>query len=209
MQQPRRARPLKMEVKTREDRAWPRHPVPCLTFAFSRKKNVSRKRSGHTRTSSSLLRGRAVLSCPVLHPAWGGIRDPTGWPRPTSARVCCSAQQSPCSRAPSSWGRGQGEPGAGSSGLHALGQGGPRLHGKLFPSETPNLGGLRGKITNEHFIDSRAITGRRGQTAVRPARGRSARRAINKNPAGSLRFMGRAQKTRRCPPGSAGAECRL
>lgn len=31
-----KAKPLKMEVKTQEERAWPRHTVPCLTFAFSR-----------------------------------------------------------------------------------------------------------------------------------------------------------------------------
>lgn len=35
---PRRDGPLKMEVKTGEEPPWPRHPVPCLTFDFSRKK---------------------------------------------------------------------------------------------------------------------------------------------------------------------------
>lgn len=63
-----KAKPLKMEVKTPEERAWPRHTEPCLTFAFSREQSSSRKSSSSTRTCTSLRRGRAASPIPS-HPA--------------------------------------------------------------------------------------------------------------------------------------------
>lgn len=41
----------------------------------------------------------------------------------------------------------------------APGQEGPCSQGKLFPTETPDLGGLREKVMNEYFIDTMSWAG--------------------------------------------------
>lgn len=147
------------------------------------------------------------------HRAPGGDADVPS-PLPATAGVCGFCPAKPRQQSPRRAGKGTGRgrnagDGAGTSGLDvlgdALGQGGPCSQGKRFPSNSPNLGGRRVKITNERFIDTRAV-GRRKQTAIHPARVPSARHAIDKNSErGSVRFMGRARKTRHCPPGSRNA----
>lgn len=72
MRQPKRANPLKMEVKTRKEQARPRRPVPCLTFAFSRKNLLPEEQQPHTNLwQPAPGKGCALPSHPVLprHPA--------------------------------------------------------------------------------------------------------------------------------------------
>lgn len=249
---PKRASPPKMEVKTGKERARPRRPVPCLTFAFSRKLLPEEQRpqanlrqpapgkacalpsrpSPSPRAPSSPPQPRtpATGSAPARHPQKGAARALGPWQpspalhlQPLFLRWSCSTRRGEASgtrrgcRCPSSaachrWrlqlgpaeplhggspehaGRGSGRgrssgAGAGTSRLDvpgdAPGHESPCLEGKRFPSETPNSGGLREKIMNEHFINTHVI-GRRKQTVIHPARIQSARHAINKKPSEAL-----------------------
>lgn len=174
---------------------------------------------GHRKPSPSPAFTTPFFAADARHPARGKSSGTRRGCRCRVSAAChrwCSwllpskalAAEPPASGEGDGRGRNAGD-GAGSSGLDvlgdALGQGGPCSRGKRFPSNSPNLGGLRVKITNERFIDTRAV-GRRKQTAIHPARVPSARHAIDKNSErGSVRFMGRARKTRHCPPGSRNA----
>lgn len=65
----------------------PRHPVPCLTFAFSRKPPPG-KSSGRTQSSSSQLRGRAALPGP-------SSPSPPAPPRPAPSGLLQNALRQP------------------------------------------------------------------------------------------------------------------
>lgn len=58
-----------MEVKTGAEPAWPRHPVPCLTFDFSRKKKLPEKQQLQANLCQAAPgTGCALLSHPI--PSW-------------------------------------------------------------------------------------------------------------------------------------------
>lgn len=62
---PRRDSPLKMEVKTQQEPAWPRHPVPCLTFDFSRKNLPEKQQLQANLCQPAAGTGCALLSHPI------------------------------------------------------------------------------------------------------------------------------------------------